>query len=823
MVIGSVLLQPQRLERAAQIPDDEGVLDDIFNLALLLGRDGLEAGLITGALAASLSGTVERFAAQTGAGIASAVSRFEALFQPLIQPVESMIAEPPDDASQVVQAVEAAAQNLITALQNLSPPQLRAQMDEVFDILEADLGITPSFVDDLVYGLLDDMLLALQSAPPGEIAAQRSRRRAVSGLLSRIRRRLAGLFSFPGLNADDAAQALLALLDRPEVSEALTRAACSGEAAAAYFRAGQALVDLLPYSGFPAFGSGGMGAAAAPTEREQICWYASKLLEYDNVDGDLGKLPLPATTTLLDGTLSQEWRDAFRHASVVLARSAFAYVEEADKEWTVIDRKKYVIHRVNTGTFFVYRLFEMSESDFLGAIADDKSKLREAFRKNGINLPASITVVHQEGSNLWEIDSFGVTYRAFKFAGTITIHPRSLATILFELRGDFETELNAKTLSTALRQLFEAQGIPLTPKASIDVRDPGTQWLLDDNEYEYSVEKDGGKFEVSMGNFWGWLRSTIGKPKGDLVWINRERTQVLLGQRILHVGTDVSWEDAPIFKRINGNRHYSLRNAAATLEDWAYYTSWIKDGVDIGIHGVKIGKSIADNEVEYSITSNSFNTARLFSEMIIKLAQKRPMSEVVGIGFWYDLILDAVDIIIKVIEGAVGPTPPPDPATSTANDFSKFIDKVLGAVFGVEIADTHWSDLLYEFTLSLLTLINHLEPEQASQERPENYQESGGFVDLFWHTSLIVYAAAVPDDEYALPFQTVPLTLGYWLGGALGVGLVSGFLGHLVAQGAVAKMNVFADGKQLGKIIGKSSGMSLVYFWSYLKLVKGKA
>ena len=162
----------------------------------------------------------------------------------------------------------------------------------------------------------------------------------------------------------------------------------------------------------------------------------------------------------------------------------------------------------------------------------------------------------------------------------------------------------------------------------------------------------------------------------------------------------------------------------------------------------------------------------------------------------------------------------PSPPT-TANDFSKELDAILSAVVGVEIVDTHWSELTYEFVLSLLTLVNHEEPAQASQKRPENYKQNGGFVDLFWNGGLLVYTAAIPNSEYALPFQTTSLTAGYWLGGALGVGLVMGFVGLLVGQGAVAKVNVFADAGHFFKTLGKSTGKSLLYFWPYLKLVKG--
>jgi hypothetical protein len=831
LVIGSVLLQPQRLERASQRATDEAVLDDLIILATVLVADGIEGGSLAEMLGDSVFGTVGRLAERTGAGVNSASTRLKGLFQPLIVPAQALIIEQPPDDAGIITAVEDTLIAIVNTLKNLSPTQIRATMNEVFDILDTDLGITPTFVQEMVLGLFDDMVLALQPPPPDETPSQRANRRAASGAISRIRRAMPGLFIFPSLNADDAAQALLTLLQRPDASEALARATCSGEAAAAYFRAGRDLTGLLPYSGFPTFGEGGMGAAATAPNREEICFYASKLLEFDNRDGDLGKLPLPAETTLSDGRVDDSLRDAFLHCSVVLARSAFMYTEKENKKWTVVDRKKYLVRWLTGTKFWVYRLFELSENDFLSAIAGDLSGLRKVFRENGILLLQSddVQVNHQVGSNLWIINAGGRTYNAYTFEGTITIHPDSAAGILFETSGDFMADLSAKKLSPALRQVFETNGIPLTSRASVSVRETGSQWLLDDGDFEYTIKKDEGKFEVSTGGILGWIHANIlslAGFKGDLVWINRERTQVLLNQRIMHVGTNVSWQDAPIFKRLpnSNNRHYSLINAADTIEGWAYHTSWILDAVNIAINGAKIGVSIADDDFAYSLASDSYDTGRLISELIIKLAQQRPMTAVVGIGFWYDVILDLVGYLFKgaqaLAKSLAEESPPSDP---TASDFSKFVDSVLSAVVGREILDSHWSGTLYEFTLSLLTLINHLEPQQTTQERPENYKESGGFVDVFWKVSLLVYAAAVPDDEYALPFQTASLTAGYWLGGALGVGLVSGFMGILIGQAGVAGVNVFADGGHLAKTLFlKTCGKSLLYFWPYLKLVKDK-
>ncbi|MBI5957615.1 MAG: hypothetical protein HY866_02700 [Chloroflexi bacterium] len=827
MVIGSVLLQPQRLERASQRSDDDAVLDDLISLAVCLISDGIEGGSVSETLAGSIYGTIDRLAERTGAGANHAASRLVGLFQPLIEPIQAL-GEPPDNAVDLIDGLEGTLETIANILKNLTPTQLRHLMDEIFDILETDLGITPTFVQDLVLGVFSDMILALQQAPPNETPARRTNRRSVAGSLSRLRRFIQQSFVFPSLNADDAAQALLGLLLRPDVEEALTFAVCAGEAATAYVHAGQTLTDLIPYSGFAPFGEGGLGAAATAPDREEICFYASKLLEYDNINGDLGKLPLGAEVTLFDGRVDEQLHKAFLDCSVVLARSAFLYTVEENKEWTVVDRKKYIVRWLTGTQFVVYRLFEMSESSFLSLIGDeDKSKLRKEFRQNGFLLLESDTILveHTPNSNLWVIKAGIDVYNAFTFENTITIHPTTPARILFNATGDFQADLSAKELPDSLQQIFTTNGIPLTSKVSVSVREIGSQWVVDDGDFEYTVKKDAGKFEVSTGDFWGWLFSTIKKPKGHMVWVNVERTQVLLGQRIMHVGTDVSWQDAPVFKRLNGNRHFSVGDDADTIEDWAYYTSIVQDAANMASSITKIIVSIKKEKVQYSIASNSLEFLRLLLDWIVKLAQQRPMGELIGLGRWYDLIVDIVSYTAKGIEALVKAlteeeTPDENP---TASGFSKALDSMLSVV-SVDIPDIpgKLGEVICEFLLSLRTLMNHVEPPQPSPERPENFKESGAFVDVFWMTGLLVYTAAIPSDEYALPFQTTSLTAGYWLGGAFGIGLVGGFLGILAGQGGIAKMNVFEDGGHLAKTLLKSTGKSLLYFWPYLKLFKGK-
>ncbi|MBK8021898.1 MAG: hypothetical protein IPK19_10865 [Chloroflexi bacterium] len=184
MVIGSVLLQPQRLERAAAIPPDDAILGDLIALGVRLMVDGSGRGRVVAALGASGVGTVDRLISHTSAGSAQAVSSLQTLFAPLISPFQTVAAKPPGDLSGMVERFGEGLSAFASALQNLTPDKLRGVMMTFFDVLQGDLGITPTFIRDLVVGFFDDMILALQAAPrrrDGGGAREPPRRRRASG------------------------------------------------------------------------------------------------------------------------------------------------------------------------------------------------------------------------------------------------------------------------------------------------------------------------------------------------------------------------------------------------------------------------------------------------------------------------------------------------------------------------------------------------------------------------------------------------------------------------------------------------------------------
>ena len=423
MVIGSVLLQPQRLQRASTRDASAALMDDLMRLAFCLAKDAADGAPALLKIEQAVEATAQAMLNAKSAGIQAAVQRFDGLFETVREQVEAFVAESFDDAGDLMHLIAELLDAFVGVAEGLSPGVFRQRVNDVFAVVADDLGITPAFIEETVWALFDGMVLALNQAAgrrkPGA-ACQPPRDRPAAGAHPAAPARHVHL---PTVQRRPGGRRAAHTAGRDSVWRSWRRqAACTGQGLATYFRAGNSLLDLINYSAFPAFGEGSVGAAAAPPAREQYCWYATWLLEYQNSSADLGVLPASIAEELLDGYVAEALRDAFRPLSVVLARWANLQTVTEHESWKVIDRKKYIINRVNSEQLAVYRLFEMSEGDFLDAAAE-MSKLQKAFLENGIRLSGSLSVAHEEGSNLWTIVAGVLTYRAFREGGTVTIHP----------------------------------------------------------------------------------------------------------------------------------------------------------------------------------------------------------------------------------------------------------------------------------------------------------------------------------------------------------------------------------------------------------------
>jgi hypothetical protein len=275
MAIGTVLLQPKKVPTAPAAPD-LALLEDTLSLATRVAWDRARGGTIVNDLLAGMEAALQGIAERNKAGIEGALARLEALLAPVIAQVQSLGggAFADSTAEEILSAGGTLIDLLSKLAQALTVEQVRAHLDEVFDILQSDLGLTGTFLDQMVAALFDDMAGRVRQSPAGAAANIRDNRVQVAQLLRRLKRRLAGLFPFPQLNADALAGPLLARMRQGKYEDFASRAAAVGKALDGGFTVCGTLLDVVPFShGFNASGPGAAGSGTPQSDR--FAWYAS--------------------------------------------------------------------------------------------------------------------------------------------------------------------------------------------------------------------------------------------------------------------------------------------------------------------------------------------------------------------------------------------------------------------------------------------------------------------------------------------------------------------------------------------------------------------
>ena len=177
MAIGSVLLQPKKVPTAPTAPD-LALLEDVVSLATRMAWDRAQGGSIVDDLLGGMEAAVKNIAEQKKAGIEGALARLEALVAPVIAEVQSLGGGTADDstAEEILKAGGTLIDLLAKLAESLTVEQVRALLDEVFDILQSDLGLTNTFLEQMVAALFDDMASRVRQSPTGATADLRDNR-----------------------------------------------------------------------------------------------------------------------------------------------------------------------------------------------------------------------------------------------------------------------------------------------------------------------------------------------------------------------------------------------------------------------------------------------------------------------------------------------------------------------------------------------------------------------------------------------------------------------------------------------------------------------
>jgi hypothetical protein len=664
MVIGSVLLRPQKLQRAIAINPADTLTDDLINLITRLAIDASQGGWVLEAIAKAMTTLATQFVEQSGAGLSTAVDRFAIVFQPLIDRVTRLAESDLGELGQILDSAEKLLDWIVKFLQDIPTDSLRQQIAAVLDIMQSDLGITDTWIEDQVLALFDQMILQLQPAHLEETAEQKANRREVALILQRLQRYIRDNFTFPQFQSDQIATSLLNFFRL--FSSSTRKAACVGTGLSKVLQAGQSLTDLIPYSSLTPFGSNSVGAAAAAAGSEEYCWYATWLLENENRGGFLFKIG---------------------HTS-------------------------------------------------------------------------------------------------------------------------FTNTLDSAQISEALRNQFRDNSVPLLPDATVEVLEARKKWRITNGAFKYALASNNDGISVDLDVSASWFFRSLGFLgfPGDKVRVNRDKTQVLLGDRLLYEGTDVRWFDAPIFQANQGPRYTFKYADPEAMENWAYHSAWVSDGLEALLHLVSLETG------DYA--SNTFNAVWNTTDLIVKLATKRPLFDYIGYGTWG---IGIGGTILASLEGI-------QTKVSVANWFAFWFFVLLSSDLGEKALYNYWLNLSRNALLSFITLLNYegsrvtedFVTGRRDDDRPLNRKAVDGIVSVFVDLSLIWLADLVPKDKYIHPFASVDLTLGYGIGAALGMGLAGGFVGTVIAE-TIAWAE---DWEVLGYSLIKSSLWSIARFWPYLYLLK---
>lgn len=276
MSVGAVLLQPQRLRRAAAARPGAAEIDDGLTLAARIAYDAARGGQILPLIEQAAESAGERLVATVESGLDDAVKRAGGRLTGLISRFEAHVGSlgsvhDPDAALATVQALLGLVGEAAAAL---TIERLRTELTELVHLLEDDLGLKPDVLEQQTLALLDDVVHRLASATPEADADLRRNRMQVAALLRRQRRRLGTGFEVPALDAERLAEQLAALLRDSHVTDAAARVACVGSGLASAVGIGRDLLHAVPFTGFGATSLGG-GTAPPPSDSDPYCWYAS--------------------------------------------------------------------------------------------------------------------------------------------------------------------------------------------------------------------------------------------------------------------------------------------------------------------------------------------------------------------------------------------------------------------------------------------------------------------------------------------------------------------------------------------------------------------
>ena len=281
MYIGSVLLQPQRLKRTAVTDTSQALVEDMISLATRVIVDKAMGGHIVQTMEDAFEELTLKLVAQIGNDLGKIQGDLKKLFSPIIDffpGVMETLSKDPDPAK-IIESILEIVSFIGSGLASLTLDELRTVVKTILDIFQKDLGINGRFIQDRIWGLIEDLIARLEALPTEINKAVRDNRINVITTLRRLKRHLKDKFVFPELDPDEIATLLAEALRKLGVEKASSKIACVGEGVKAGAKVGTSLFELVPYTGFGGR-SLGAGEADSPAKLKYL-WYPSWVAYFD--------------------------------------------------------------------------------------------------------------------------------------------------------------------------------------------------------------------------------------------------------------------------------------------------------------------------------------------------------------------------------------------------------------------------------------------------------------------------------------------------------------------------------------------------------------
>jgi hypothetical protein len=307
MPAGTLLLQPQKVQRAASILNDRDLIGDSADLFARISFDEGSGGGAIELIGLSFEASALRIATRSGDKITALRKRLLTPFQSFGASFEAIVNDlSGGDAVKIAQEFEKGLAAFARALANLTPDQIRTNLAKLMGILRDELGVTEEFLEAEVWAIFDDAAKRLEQAPALQTQELIDNRKEIAALLRRIRRMLFGLFVMPTIDTDRLAGEIVKAMERAGLNQIAQEIAAVGEGLSDIVAAGMTLTDAISLrvqarvqvnGGTPPGGNGkdtppdpapadpAAPAAGSTTESKgKYLWYASSVLGGDDTD-----------------------------------------------------------------------------------------------------------------------------------------------------------------------------------------------------------------------------------------------------------------------------------------------------------------------------------------------------------------------------------------------------------------------------------------------------------------------------------------------------------------------------------------------------------